>query len=417
MSYQFSVERELTDYRNFKAIPASGALGAYIEDINLNDLSDDAFVELKEAFLEFKVLFFREQPMTEEQHVAFARRWGMPQGPGAVPQVEGYPQIKDQQFDELSSIGSDVNYHSDDTFRDYPSKLSILRALATPPGAGNTIWCDMEKAYDALSQPLKDMIDGLDCVHDLDKTFGKVILEGAGAKGWEDMMKRNPPATHPVAPVHAETGRKCIYPSKLTGKYITQLSDEESQWLLDFLMQHSYRPEFEVRMGWEKDTIAMWDNRCLQHRGINDFSPAFRHMQRVAIIDELRPDRHPETQKPLAFDPTLDYVPVADLYSPENKPEMTYGKRTTDEVTDDKVVVKENGEDDNTPVDQKFWDKINSTREGVTFTSGAAASVKKIPGMFRGMALKSIFKEAKAQGKTQIDVAVLQAVNEQRQAG
>jgi alpha-ketoglutarate-dependent taurine dioxygenase len=76
MSYQFSVERELTDYRNFKAIPASGALGAYIEDINLNDLSDDAFVELKEAFLEFKVLFFRDQPMTEEQHVAFACRKG-----------------------------------------------------------------------------------------------------------------------------------------------------------------------------------------------------------------------------------------------------------------------------------------------------------------------------------------------------
>ncbi len=417
MSYQFTTERELKNYKNFKAIPASGALGAYIEGIDLNDLSDDAFAELKDAFLEFKVLFFCNQPMDKDQHVAFARQWGLPQGPGAVPQVDDYPQIKDQQFDELTTIGSDVNYHADDTFRDYPSKLSILRALATPPGAGNTIWCDMEKAYDALSQPMKDLIDSLDCVHDLDKTFGKSILEGGGAKAWEDMMKRNPPATHPVAPVHPETGRKCIYPSQLTGKYIPQLSEEESLWLLNFLRKHSYRPEFEVRMTWEMDTIAMWDNRCLQHRGINDFSPAFRHMQRVAIINEFRPDRHPETQTPLQFDPNLDYVPVSELYAPENKPEMTYGERTNDEATEDKLVARDDGADDNAPVDQKFWEKMNSTREGMIFTSGAAASVRKIPAMFRGMALKAIFKEAEAQGKTQIDVAVLRKVNEKRNAG
>ena len=276
----------------------------------------------------------------------------------------------------------------------------------------------MEKAYDALSQPMKDLIDSLDCVHDLDKTFRQKHFGRRGRKGLgrhDETQSR--PATHPVAPVHPETGRKCIYPSQLTGKYIPQLSEEESLWLLNFLRKHSYRPEFEVRMTWEMDTIAMWDNRCLQHRGINDFSPAFRHMQRVAIINEFRPDRHPETQTPLQFDPNLDYVPVSELYAPENKPEMTYGERTNDEATEDKLVARDDGADDNAPVDQKFWEKMNSTREGMIFTSGAAASVRKIPAMFRGMALKAIFKEAEAQGKTQIDVAVLRKVNEKRNAG
>ena len=420
MSYQFSTERDLPTFQNFTATPASGALGAYIEGIDLNNgLTETAFAELYAAFLEYKVLFFRNQPMTPEQHLAFARRFGLIQGPGAIPQVEGFPQIKEQVFDEYTTIGSDVNYHADDSFRDYPSRMSILRALATPAGAGNTIWVDMEKAFNTLSAPMQAFLQNLSCVHNLDKSFGRGILEGAGALAWEDMMKRNPPATHPLIVTHPETGRKSIYASQLTAAYIPELSSAESQTLLDMLMQHAYQPEFQCRFTWEKDSIAMWDNRCLQHRGINDFSPAYRHMHRIAIVDDMRPSTNPDAQKPLQLDASKPYINVADLYDSANKPELTYTENTAGSAAarnlEDKPIAIDGGDDD--PVDTAFLEQLNNKKPGFHFTSGAAARVKKIPAMFRGAALRSIFELAELQGTKEINIAILLEVNEKRNQG
>lgn len=426
MSYQFFSERDESDYRHFTIAPASGALGAVVSGIDLNtELSDSAFNELYSAFLEFKVLFFRGQPMTPQQHIAFARRFGIPQGPGAVPQLERYPQIKEQIMDEYSSIGSDVNYHADDSFRDYPSKMSILRGLNMPAGGGNTIWVDMEKAFDTLSAPMKLFLEGLSCIHNLDKTFGRGILEGAGAQAWEDMMKRNPPATHPLITTHPETGRKSIYASQLTAVRIPELSEKESDALLSMLFEHAYQPEFQCRFSWEDDSIAMWDNRCLQHRGINDFSPAYREMNRVAIIDTLRPSTDPSAQTPLAFDPKSDFVNVDQLYDPANKPEMTYtdGSYSNTEEKLAGVNVSSNDAidnaiddttDDTVDVDPAFLSKLNAKKAGFFFTTGAAAQVKKIPAMFRGAALRSIFKAAESNGISEINVELLNEVNAKR---
>ncbi|WP_101759924.1 TauD/TfdA family dioxygenase [Oceanicoccus sp. KOV_DT_Chl] len=418
MSYQFSTERELPRFQHFTATPAAGALGAYIEGIDLNtELSDAAFTELYAAFLEYKVIFFRNQPMTEDQHLTLARRFGLIQGPGAIPQVEGYPQIKEQIFDEYTTIGSDVNYHADDTFRDYPSKMSILRALETPAGAGNTIWVDMEKAFNTLSEPMKEFLQGLSCIHNLDKSFGRGILEGAGGQAWDDMMKRNPPATHPLIVTHPETGRKSIHASQLTAVNIPELTEAESEAVLAMLMAHAYQPEFQCRFTWEENAIAIWDNRCLQHRGINDFSPAYRHMHRIAIVDNIRPSKNPAEQTPLPLDASKPYISVEDLYDSANKPELTYTESTTGntEAKLSQNIADEGG--DNDPVDAGFLEKMNSKKAGYYFTSGAAARIKKIPAMFRGAALRSIFKAAEDKGVKEINVAILQEVNAKRGKG
>jgi taurine dioxygenase len=415
MSYQFYSQREPTNFKHFTVTPVSGSLGGLIEGLDLTtNLSDEAFNELNSAFLEFKVLFFRKQPMTPAQHLAFAKRFGMPQGPGTIPQVDGYPMIRRQQQDEYSSVGSDVNYHADDSFRDYPSKMSILRGLDVPPGGGNTIFCDMEKAFDTLSEPMKVFLEGLTCEHNLDKTFGRGILDGGGGKAWEDMMKRNPPAIHPLVVRHPETGRKCLYANEMASVRILELSQQESDTLLEMLFKHSYSPEFECRFYWENDSIAMWDNRCLQHRGINDFSPAFRFMHRIPIITTRRPSLNPDQEPELEIDYSQPYIKTDVLF--DVKPELSYDDSQDDTRAAIYNQMSDSSNSDVAEVDPKFLASLNEKKAGIVFTSGAAAQLKKIPALFRGPALRSIFQAAEAKGVSEVNMTLLAEVNEKRKA-
>lgn len=323
MTYEFVARREMPSFRAFSLRPLTGALGAMISDIDIaaSDLSNDAIHELRQALLEFKVIFFREQALSEDRHLAFARRFGMPQGPGAIPPLDGYPMIRKQQYDQYSQIGSDVNWHADDTFRTYPSKFSILRGLDMPLAGGDTIWVDMEKAYAALSAPMQAFLEGLTAEHNLLKSFGMGILKQYGATAVGNMMKRNPPAVHPVIRTHPETGRRSIYVNQLLTSHIVELSETESQNTLDYLYRHSYQPEFQCRFRWENGSVAMWDNRCTQHRGINDFFPAFRLMHRIPIVDDQRPSLHPEREKVLEFG-DAPFIRTEDLF--DTRPEMSY---------------------------------------------------------------------------------------------
>jgi taurine dioxygenase len=322
MTYEFVSKRKLPSFRNFRIEPLTGALGGTVSGVNLADeLTADTVAELRQALLEFKVLFFRNQELDEEGHLALARRFGMPQGPGAIPPADGYPMIRKQQYDQYSQIGSDVNWHADDTFRTYPSKFSILRGINMPLAGGDTIWVDMEKAYDALSAPMKAFLEGLTAEHNLLKSFGIGILKQYGATAVENMIKRNPPAVHPVIRMHPETGRKSIYVNQLLASHIVELTATESENILQYLYQHSYQPEFECRFHWENGSVAMWDNRCTQHRGINDFFPSFRLMHRIPVIDDQRPSLHPEREKILDFG-DVPFVRTEDLF--DTKPELSY---------------------------------------------------------------------------------------------
>ncbi len=422
MSYLFTSQRELPSYRHLEAEPLSGALGAMISGVDLaDDLSRDVINEIYAALLEFKVLFLRDQEMTDEQHLRLARKFGMPQGPGSIPQVEGYPMIRLQRMDEYQTIGGDVNYHSDDSYRDYPSRMSILRGLTMPIGGGNTIWCDMEKAYASLSGPMKTFLEGLTAEHTLSKNFGQGILEGGGAKAYEDMMKRNPPVVHPVIRTHPETGRKCLYVNEMLTSRFLELNKEESDALLEMLLEHSYQPEHECRFFWRDNSVAIWDNRCTQHRGINDFTPAFRLMHRIAIVDDRRPSLDPDNEPRLPYDRNADFIRVEDLFV--NKPELTYHV-DGEEPAQGNGAATESGNGAADPedeyaaeVDRKFLEKLNGNRHGIAFTAGAAARLEKIPRMFRGAAISAVIAEAQKQGSTEANISILDAVQAKRRGG
>ena len=422
MSYLFTSQRELPSFVHLTAEPLSGALGATISGVQLaDDLPQDVIDEIYQALLEFKVIFFRDQELDDAQHLRLARKFGIPQGPGSIPQVEGFPMIRLQRMDEYQSIGGDVNYHSDDSYRDYPSRMSILRGLTMPVGGGNTIWCDMEKAYASLSKPMQEFLEGLTAEHNLSKNFGQGILEGAGAKAYEDMMKRNPPVVHPVVRRHPETGRKCLYVNQMLTARIKELGKEESDALLEMLLNHSYKPEHECRFFWRDNSVAIWDNRCTQHRGINDFSPAFRLMHRIPIIDDRRPSLDPDNEERLQFDKNADFIRVEDLFV--NKPELSYavyGEETS--PGNGAAPAEGNGaaepEDEYTiEVDPELLAKLNENKHGIVFTPGAAARLKKIPRMFRGAAISAVIAEAQKQGSAEANIAILDVVQAKRRGG
>ncbi|MGI9308607.1 MAG: TauD/TfdA dioxygenase family protein [Gammaproteobacteria bacterium] len=270
--------------------PIAGALGAEVDGVDLSQtLADDVINEIRGAWLEHKLLFFRDQELTPEQHIAFASLFGDVQAPGFVPTLDGYPQIKRQEMNEYSQVGTDVTWHTDDSFNAIPSRCSVLYALDVPPSSGDTTWINLNAAYEGLSDKMKSFLEGLTAIHDLVETMGPGVLRQYGGERWQQFRDSTPPVEHPVIRTHPETGLKSLFVNPLMTYKIKDLGDDESRALLEFLYQHMQQPEFTCRFRWRKHSVAFWDNRITAHKGINDFFPAHRLMHRVAIADDQRP--------------------------------------------------------------------------------------------------------------------------------
>ena len=271
--------------------PMTGALGAEVLNIDLTkELDSDTLKVIKELWLQYKVLFFRDQDLTPEQHIAFTMNFGEEiQKPGFVPLLDGYPQIRRQEMNEYSSVGSDVNWHADDTFLEIPSKCSVLHALDVPNGKGDTVWVNTVAAFEGLSAPMQEFLQGLTAIHDLVETMGPGVLKQYGPERWQNFREGTPPVEHPVVRTHPETKEKSLFVNQLMTYKIKGMSDAESKAILDLLYEHMTKEEYMVRFRWEKNSVAFWDNRCTAHRGINDFFPSHRLMHRVTIADTSRP--------------------------------------------------------------------------------------------------------------------------------
>ncbi len=278
------------NYTRIDVHPVSGALGAEISGVRLAEsLDDETFKELRDAWLTYQVLFFRDQELTPDQHVAFAGRFGEFQKPGFVPTLEDQPNIRKQEMDEYSKIGSDVTWHTDDTFLETPSMGSVLYALDVPEAGGDTVWINMYRAFETLSEPMQAFISPMTAIHDISATMGIGILRNYGAEAWQKLRSSTPPVEHPVVRTHPETGRKSLFVNPLLTSSIKGLSEPESRMLLDLLFQHMQQPENMCRFRWRKHSVAFWDNRSTAHKGVNDFYPAHRLMHRVAVADTERP--------------------------------------------------------------------------------------------------------------------------------
>jgi len=276
---------------NIGVKPLTGALGAEISGVDLTkDVDASTIKVIRELWYQYKVLFFRDQDLSPEAHIAFAMNFGEEtQKPGFVPLLEGYPQIRRQEMNEYSSIGSDVNWHADDTFLEIPSRCSVLHALEVPNGKGDTMWINMVAAYEGLSETMRSILDELTAVHDLVEQMGPGLLRQYGGERWQSFRDSTPPVEHPVVRTHPDTGEKALFVNPLMTYKIKDMSDHESEALLSMIYEHMSKAEYTCRFRWEKNSVAFWDNRVTAHRGINDFFPSHRLMHRVAIADNARP--------------------------------------------------------------------------------------------------------------------------------
>lgn len=275
-----------TRYTRFEAVPVTGSFGAFIRGIQVADaIEDDAlFAELRDAWLKYQVLFFRDQALTPDQHLALGARFGDVQKLGYVGSLEGHEGVWVQEYPAMySGPVSDINWHSDSSFRSKPTRGSLLYALDVPDGGGDTVWADMCAAYEDLSPAWRAFVDGLTCVHDnLARNFHRV-LEQVGGKALDDMRKYLAPTEHPVVCTHPDSGRRFLFVSELMSREIVGMSDRESRAVLDFLFAHSTRPEYQARLHWKAGTLALWDNYSTLHRGIFDFGQSHRLMHRVSF--------------------------------------------------------------------------------------------------------------------------------------
>jgi taurine dioxygenase len=258
-------------------------IGAEISGVDLREPLDETLRgEIRDALLEWKVLFLREQHLTADQQLTFARAFGeLEQHPflrqGDTPEIVRFEKGGDRS--KPGAVGSENGWHSDVTWRVEPALGSVLRAIEVPQRGGDTSWADMGCAYDNLPEPLRERIDGMTAIHSFVHVFGY----GMSADERAALLEQYPPVEHPVVRTHPETGRKTLFVNNFFTESIVGLDDDESDRLIQRLCQQAMHPEWQVRLHWEPGTIAFWDNRSTQHYASSDYYPQRRVMERVAI--------------------------------------------------------------------------------------------------------------------------------------
>ena len=280
----------MSEYKHIKVEPVAGSLGAEICGVDLREpLAPEAYREIKQALLDNLVIFFRDQDITPEQQVAFGRNFGDLHIHPFIPSLKEHKEIivlkaKDGGVENLRLANA---WHEDLSYTYEPPLAAILRSVVCPERGGDTMWVNLYKAYDTLSEKMKEIIGGLKAWHDVTKTYRRQELqqEGGAERYWKTFQK-TPPALHPLVVTHPETGRKLLYVSELTTTHIEGLKANESDALLGMLFGHIDWKELHCRFYWRKNSIAMWDNRCTAHYAVGDYTTP-REMHRVTVLGEV----------------------------------------------------------------------------------------------------------------------------------
>lgn len=264
------------------------ALGALVQGVDLSGpISAQVQREIREALVRHQVLFFRNQDISPAQHRDFAARFGDLHTHPIYPQHPEASQILVLDTDVVD-VKDNAIWHTDVTFSATPPLGAVLVARQLPENGGDTLWASSFAAYDALSDRLKILLDGLTATHDFIKSFPlrRFGQTAADRQRWEETRLKNPPLSHPVIRTHPESGRKGLFVNEGFTTEINELPEEEGKALLDFLFAHQSRPEFSVRWRWALGDVAFWDNRSTSHYAVDDYRPARRVMHRATIFGD-----------------------------------------------------------------------------------------------------------------------------------
>ena len=265
--------------------PVTTTIGARVEGVDLREpLGEDMRDAILDALLRHHVLFFRDQDITPDQQVAFAKQFGPISYPPFAPKYGSNPQYIVLDQTHPRGEGAD-EWHSDNTFMAEPPMGSILRAVQIPEVGGDTCFASAVAAYEALSPAIQRLVDGLTAVHDITKPLLKGIAAGHADVDLAEIQAKWPPVEHPVVRTHPVTGAKALFVNRNSTTHIVGLSERENDALLPMLMDHLRSPEFQCRFTWDTNSVAFWDNRTAQHFAVPDYHTR-RVMNRVTIAGE-----------------------------------------------------------------------------------------------------------------------------------
>ena len=266
--------------------PTAGALGAEVLGIDLAEpLDDDAAGEIRRALRDHGVVFFRDQRLTPEQHLAFAARMGPINVNRFFKTIPDHPAIAEVRKEPAQKTNIGGGWHTDHSYDQIPALGSILLAREVPPRGGDTLFACMAQAYAALSDGLKRTLQGLRAVHSSRHVFGAASFKANPEREgrFVNPEAATQDAVHPVVIRHPDSGRPTLYVNAAFTLRFEGWTAEESRPLLQFLYQHAARPEFTTRFQWAEGSIAFWDNRATWHYALNDYQGERRLMHRITL--------------------------------------------------------------------------------------------------------------------------------------
>lgn len=278
--------RELEMSLNIEVIKPT--IGAIIHDVDLNASDKNTTQEIQQALLDHHVIFFRNQQLAPQAQAELARGFGSLHIHPIYPSIDNVPEIivldswkQDLRDNEL--------WHTDVTFSQKPPLGCVLQAIKIPPVGGDTLWSSGAAAFAALDQDLQKKLKGLTATHDIRQSFPieRFAHNDVECKKLEETFKRNPPVVHPVVRTHPVTGQPILFVSEGFTTRINELDETESAELLQYLFAHATNEQFHLRWQWQAGDVAIWDNRCTQHKALFDYGDAHRIMHRATINGDV----------------------------------------------------------------------------------------------------------------------------------
>ena len=276
-------------YTRFGVEPYTPTIGAVVHNLDLRQPLDEATqTELRHALAQHEVLFFRDQDLTPEQHVAFTRTFGgVAEVKAFFPRLAKHPEIEIVESTAERPKAAN-NWHADITWREQPPLGTSLYAQVIPASGGDTLWASLTAAYASLPPAFQAYLETLTAVHtwEISGWTEYLLHKDASGEQLREARAKYPPVEHPVVRTHPVTGKKILYVNSTFTNHIKGLPRAQSDALLTQLFELARVPEFQARLRWAPGTLAVWDNRSTQHYAVGDYFPAHRKLHRITITTD-----------------------------------------------------------------------------------------------------------------------------------